>query len=92
MDLSITYGKAHGSDSGTTAHIERFIIPEERRIQLARILTENSSTIPDGVKDRTAAIQHRLENAGLTRKIGNNWTGNPHHRAGKRTRTWSVSV
>lgn len=27
---------------------------------------------PDGVENRTQAIQHRLDNAGLTRKIGNN--------------------
>ena len=63
--------KAHGSDSGTTAHIERFIIPKNAdptRTHLNRKLID----YPDGVKDRTAAIQHRLENAGLTRKIGSN--------------------
>ena len=63
--------KAHGSDSGTTAHIERFIIPKNAdptRTHLNRKLV----TYPDGVKDRTAAIQKRLEEAGLTRKIGNN--------------------
>ncbi len=63
--------KAHGSDSGTTAHIERFIIPKNAdptRTHLNRRLIE----YPDGVKDRTAAIQYRLENAGLTRKIGSN--------------------
>jgi len=63
--------KAHGSDSGTTAHIERFIIPKNAdptRTHLNRKLFD----YPDGVKDRTAAIQHRLENAGLTRKIGSN--------------------
>ena len=55
--------KAHGSDSGTTAHIERFIIPKNAdptRTHLNRKLID----YPDGVKDRTAAIQHRLENAG----------------------------
>ena len=63
--------KAHGSDSGTTAHIERFIIPKNAdptRTHLNRKLI----TYPDGIKDRTAAIQKRLEEAGLTRKIGNN--------------------
>ena len=63
--------KAHGSDSGTTAHIERFIIPKNAdptRTHLNRKLV----TYPDGIKDRTAAIQKRLEEAGLTRKIGNN--------------------
>lgn len=63
--------KAHSSDSGTTAHIERFIIPKNAdptRTHLNRKLID----YPDGVKDRSAAIQRRLEEAGLTRKIGNN--------------------
>ena len=63
--------KAHGSDSGTTAHIVRFIIPKNAdptRTHLNRKLI----TYPDGIKDRSAAIQRRLEEAGLTRKIGNN--------------------
>lgn len=63
--------KAHGSDSGTTAHIERFIIPKNAdptRTHLNRRLIE----YPDGIKDRSAAVQRRLEEAGLTRKIGSN--------------------
>lgn len=63
--------KAHGSDSGTTVHIERFIIPKNAdptRTHLNRRLIE----YPDGVKDRSAAVQRRLEEAGLTRKIGSN--------------------
>ena len=63
--------KAHGSDSGTTAHIERSIIPrnaDPTRTHLNRKLIE----YPDGVKDRSAAIQRRLEEAGLTRKVGSN--------------------
>lgn len=63
--------KAHGPDSGTTAHIERFIIPKNAdptRTHLNRKLIE----YPEGIKDRSAAIQRRLEEAGLTRKIGNN--------------------
>ena len=63
--------KAHGSDSGTTVHIERFIIPKNAdptRTHLNRKLI----SYPDGIKDRSAAIQRRLEEAGLTRKIGNN--------------------
>ena len=63
--------KAHGSDSGTTAHIERFIIPKNAdptRTYLNRRLID----YPDVVKDRSAAIQQRLEEAGLTRKIGSN--------------------
>ena len=63
--------KAHGSDSGTTVHIERFIIPKNAdptRTHLNRKLV----TYHDGIKDRSAVIQRRLEEAGLTRKIGNN--------------------
>lgn len=63
--------KAHGSDSGTTAHIERFIIlknADPTRTHLNRKLID----YPDGVKDRSAAIERRLEEARLTRKIGNN--------------------
>lgn len=63
--------KAHGSDSGTTAHIERSVIPKNAdptRTHLNRQLIE----YPDGVADRSAAIQRRLDEAKLTRKIGSN--------------------
>ena len=63
--------KAHGSDSGTTAHIERFIIPKNAdptRTHLNRKLV----AYPDGIKDRSSAIHRRLEEAGLTRKIVSN--------------------
>lgn len=63
--------KAAGNDSGTTAHIERSVMPKNAdptRTYLNRQLIE----YPEGVKDRTAAIQYRLDNAGLTRKIGSN--------------------
>ena len=63
--------KAHGSDSGTTAHIERSVIPKNAdptRTHLNHQLIE----YPDGVNDRSAAIQRRLEEANLTRKIGSN--------------------
>ena len=63
--------KAHGSDSGTTAHIERFIIPKNADLTRTH-LNRKLVTYPDGIKDRSAAIQRRLEEAGLTRKIGNN--------------------
>ena len=45
--------KTHGSDSGTTAHIERFIIPKNTdptRTHLNRKLV----AYPDGIKDRSA--------------------------------------
>ncbi len=61
--------KTHGTDSGTSAHIERKVKPsnaDEERTHLNRRLVE----YPDGVQTRTQAIQHRLETAGLTRKVG----------------------
>ncbi|KAA6330963.1 Plasmid recombination enzyme [termite gut metagenome] len=63
--------KASGNDAGTSAHIERTIHPknaDESRTHLNRELIP----FPEGVKNRTEAIQHRIENAGITRKIGKN--------------------
>lgn len=63
--------KAPASDSGMSAHIERVIMPKNadpERTYLNRELIE----FPDGVRNRTEAIQHRLETAGLQRKIGKN--------------------
>lgn len=63
--------KTHGTDSGTSAHIERKVKPsnaDEERTHLNRRLIE----YPDGIHTRTQAIQHRLETAGLTRKVGKN--------------------
>ena len=63
--------KAKGADSGMSAHIERTIQPKNAdptRTHLNRELIQ----FPDGVRNRTAAIQHRLNTAGLKRKIGKN--------------------
>ncbi|WP_288865634.1 MobV family relaxase [uncultured Alistipes sp.] len=63
--------KTRGTDSGTSAHIERKVKPsnaDEERTHLNRRLVEYH----DGVQTRTQAIQHRLETAGLTRKVGKN--------------------
>lgn len=63
--------KASGNDAGMTTHIERTIDPanaDKERTYLNRKLVE----FPKGVDSRTQAIQHRLDNAGLTRKIGTN--------------------
>ena len=63
--------KTRGADSGMSAHIERTIQPKNadpKRTHLNRELIQ----FPDGVHNRTAAIQHRLNTAGLTRKIGKN--------------------
>ena len=82
--------KAHGSDSGTTAHIERFIIPKNAdptRTHLNRKLV----AYPDGIKDRSAAIQRRLEEAGLTRKSETTKYGQSESTCRERTRTWNAS-
>ena len=63
--------KAKGADSGMSAHIERTIQPKNAdptRTHLNRELIQ----FPDGVRNRTTAIQHRLNTAGLKRKIGKN--------------------
>ena len=63
--------KTSGTDAAMSAHIERIIKPknaDESRTHLNRELIR----FPDGVENRTQAIQHRLDTAGLTRKIGNN--------------------
>ena len=63
--------KAKGADSGMSAHIERTIQPKNAdptRTHLNRELIQ----FPDGVRNRTEAIQHRLDTAELKRKIGKN--------------------
>ncbi|WP_251622782.1 MobV family relaxase [Odoribacter lunatus] len=63
--------KTAGTDSGMSAHIERTTSPknaDSSRTPLNRELI----CFPKGVKNRTEAIQHRLDTAGLTRKIGKN--------------------
>ena len=54
-----------------SAHIERTIQPKNanpKRTHLNRELIQ----FPEGVRNRTEAIQHRLDTAGLKRKIGKN--------------------
>ncbi|GHT28291.1 mobilization protein BmpH [Bacteroidia bacterium] len=63
--------KASGNDAAMSAHIERTIEPknaDKSRTHLNRELL----TFPDGVSNRTEAIQHRIENAGIKRKISHN--------------------
>lgn len=63
--------KAIGSDSGTSAHIERTVAPKNADASRTHLNWE-MITFPDGITNRTEAIQHRLETAGLQRKIGKN--------------------
>ena len=63
--------KASGTDSGMSAHIERTITPKNvdpTRTYLNRELV----LFPNGVQNRTEAIQYRLNSANLKRKIGKN--------------------
>ena len=54
-----------------TAHIARTKMPPNAIPELT-YLNEELVEYPEGVADRTEAINHRLEHAGLTRKIGTN--------------------
>lgn len=71
--------RGSGNDSGMSCHIERkdakgkVYVPDNadaNRTPLNRELI----TFPDGVKNRTDAIQYRIDNAGLHRKVGKNQT------------------
>lgn len=81
---NIQYAVCHlqrgsGNDSGMSCHIERktadgkVYIPDnadKTRTHLNRELI----TFPDGVRNRTEAVQYRIDNAGLHRKVGKNQT------------------
>ncbi|MBV5284418.1 MAG: plasmid recombination protein, partial [Paludibacter sp.] len=63
--------KTSGTDAGMSAHIERTISPKNAD-SLRTHLNKELVQFPEEVSNRTHAIQHRLENAGITRKIGKN--------------------
>lgn len=63
--------KAKGTDGRMSAHIERTVHPknaDRTRTHLNRELVQ----FPEGVKNRTQAIAHRIKTAGIKRKIGIN--------------------
>ena len=63
--------KSPGNESAMTDHIERKVIHpnvDSERTHLNKKLIE----FPEGVNDRTEAIQHRLKTARLGRQIGKN--------------------
>lgn len=60
--------KPKGNDSGTTAHIERTVSPANANPERTH-LNKELIKFPDGVETRTQAIQYRIENAGIKRKI-----------------------
>ena len=63
--------KATGTDAAMSGHVERRITPANV-ITTLTYLNEELVEFPKGVTNRTEAIQHRLDNAGLERKIGKN--------------------
>ena len=63
--------KTAGTDTGMSAHIERTISPKNADPSRTH-LNKELVAFPEGVTNRTHAIQYRLDNAGLTRKIGKN--------------------
>lgn len=63
--------KAKGTDSRMSAHIERTVHPknaDRTRAHLNRELVQ----FPEGVRNRTQAIAHRIETAGIRRKVSAN--------------------
>ena len=83
-DSTTQYAALHiqrgsGNDSGMSTHIERktadgkLYVPDNadaKRTHLNKELVQ----FPKGVHTRTDAIQHRIDNAGLHRKVGKNQT------------------
>ena len=63
--------KGAGNDAPVTAHIGRRVHPANAD-QSREYLNEQLVDYPEGVEDRTAAIQHRIDTAGITRKISHN--------------------
>ena len=63
--------KSPGNESAMTDHIERNVI--HPNVDPTRIhLNKELINFPEGVSNRTEAIQYRLKNAGLGRQIGKN--------------------
>ena len=63
--------KAKGADGAMSTHIERTVHPknaDRKRTHLNRELVQ----FPEGVRNRTQAIAHRIETAGIKRKVGTN--------------------
>jgi len=60
--------KASGADTGMSMHIERTISPANAD-PLRTHLNKELIMFPEGVESRSQAIQHRIDNAGISRKI-----------------------
>ena len=64
--------KASGSCNAIARHIDRTTQPDNAHPELRHLNRDDFIRYPDGVDGLGEAIQHRLDNAGLTRKIGKN--------------------
>ena len=64
--------KASGSCTAIARHIERSTQPDNAHPELRHLNRDDFIKYPDGVDGLGEAIQHRLDHAGLTRKIGKN--------------------
>lgn len=69
--------RGSGNDSGMSCHIERkdakgnTYVPDNADASRTH-LNRELINFPEGVRNRTNAIQHRIDNAGLHRKVGKN--------------------
>ena len=81
---NIQYAVCHlqrgsGNDSGMSCHIERktadgkVYIPDNAD-KTRTLLNRELIQFPDGVRNRTEAVQYRIDNSGLHRKVGKNQT------------------
>ena len=71
--------RGSGNDSGMSCHIERKDAKGKKYVPAnadAKRTSQNREllTFPDGVANRTEAIQHRINTAGLRRKVSKNQT------------------
>lgn len=64
--------KASGSCNAIARHVERSTQPDNAHPELRHLNRDDFIRYPDGVGGLGEAIQHRLDHAGLTRKIGKN--------------------
>ena len=71
--------RGSGNDSGMSCHIERKYpdgrkyVPDNADVDRTN-LNRELVRFPEGVSNRTEAIQHRIDTAGLRRKVGKNQT------------------
>lgn len=63
--------KAKGNDTAISAHIERTVSPKNADENRSHLNKEYIS-FPENIKNRSEAIQYRIENAQLSRKVSHN--------------------